>query len=427
MPQRVLLLATICSLILTWLPATGLPLAAQEEPLQVYVLVGQSNMQGHADVRTLPHLQTGSKTRLLLEKIVDEQGRPRLIDNVWIAYRSANGEKSGTLTTGFGANDNKFGPELTFGICMQQRVQQPILLIKAAWGGKSLHTDFRPPGSGPYRFSESQLANLKRQGKDVDELRQEKASASGVYYRHTVEHVEHVLGNLDSYYPDYDPDHGYELAGLVWFQGWNDMVDGSTYPARREPGGYDEYSRLLAQLIRDFRKDLSAPQLPVVIGVMGVGGPTQDYGPNQQRYRQTHQNFRDAMAAPAQLDEFQGRVIAVLTENCWDEHLSELVARESAINSRINHARRQNQLQQLIGELVDEGVLSADRQVTLQAEADDRQLERDLREAYRRHAFTDEELEILTTGKSNAAYHYLGSGKIIARIGQAFADAMPLD
>jgi len=26
--------------------------------------------------------------------------------------------------------------------------------------------------------------------------------------------------------PNYDKSRGYELTGLVWFQGWNDMVDG---------------------------------------------------------------------------------------------------------------------------------------------------------------------------------------------------------
>ena len=35
---------------------------------------------------------------------------------------------------------------------------------------------------------------------------------------------------------------------------------------------YDEYSHLLAHFIRDVRKDLSAPKMPFVIGVLGVDG-----------------------------------------------------------------------------------------------------------------------------------------------------------
>ncbi len=65
--------------------------------------------------------------------------------------------------------------------------------------------------------------------------------------------------------PEYDEKAGYELAGFVWLQGFNDLVDGQTYPNEN----YDEYSRLLSHFIRDVRKDLSAPKMPFVIGVLG--------------------------------------------------------------------------------------------------------------------------------------------------------------
>ena len=100
-----------------------------------------------------------------------------------------------------------------------------------------------------------------------------------------VEHVKKVLGDIKRVVPDYDAAQGYELAGFAWFQGWNDMVDGGTYPNRDKPGGYDAYSTAMAHFIRDVRKDLNAPKLPFVIGVLGVGGPTAEYGPDQQRYK----------------------------------------------------------------------------------------------------------------------------------------------
>ena len=31
------------------------------------------------------------------------------------------------------------------------------------------------------------------------------------------------MAEIKSVYPGYDPEQGYELAGFVWFQGWNDM------------------------------------------------------------------------------------------------------------------------------------------------------------------------------------------------------------
>jgi Carbohydrate esterase, sialic acid-specific acetylesterase len=127
------------------------------------------------------------------------------------------------------------------------------------------------------------------------------------------------VGDIKRVVPDYDEKEGYELAGFAWFQGWNDMVDGGTYPNRDRPGGYDAYSSAMAHFIRDVRKDLGAPELPFIIGVLGVGGPTAEYGPDQQRYKSTHDNFRNAMAAPAKLPEFKGNVAAVLTEQYWDQ------------------------------------------------------------------------------------------------------------
>ena len=53
--------------------------------------------------------------------------------------------------------------------------------------------------------------------------------------------------------PHYDSQRGYELAGFVWFQGFNDMVDSWTYHKQMPPGGYDFYGDLLAHFIRDVR------------------------------------------------------------------------------------------------------------------------------------------------------------------------------
>ena len=122
-----------------------------------------------------------------------------------------------------------------------------------------------------------------------------------------MEYIGKVLADIKRVCPVYDEKEGYELAGFVWFQGWNDMCDNHTYPDGNKPGGYDLYSELLAHFIRDVRKDLSAPKMPFVIGVMGVGGASD-----------TPNYFRQAMAAPADMDEFKGNVVAVETAPYWD-------------------------------------------------------------------------------------------------------------
>lgn len=377
------------------------PLCAKE-PLKVYVLVGQSNMQGHADISTFDHLGLDPRTAPILNEMRNANGTPRVCENIWISSIGNGGaeeEYHGQLTAGFGAigRGTKIGPEFTFGIYMQKIVNEPILIIKTAWGGKSLNTDFRPPSSGPYEFNESQLESLKKQGKDIDQAKAERAQVSGQYYRLMLEHVNKVLQDIKRVYPAYDPEAGYKLAGVVWFQGWNDMVDQGTYPNRSKPGGYDLYSKLLAQFIRDVRHDLSAPEVPFVIGVMGVGGPVDEYGPGEQRYKSTHDNFRKAMAAPAAMPEFKGNVTAVLTEKYWDAELSELMARGGKVKAKAQELNKDESL--------------------------NRQQRDEALAKFRAELYTPRELEVLK-GSSNAGYHYNGSAKIMAQIGKGFAEAM---
>jgi alpha-galactosidase len=373
--------------------------AAAKKPVIVFILAGQSNMQGHAKVSTFQHIGMDPATKPMLVEMLAADGKPKVCERVWISsIGCAEAEQTGKLTAGFGATTEKIGPEFTFGLYMQKFTDAPILLIKTSWGGKSLNTDFRPPGAGPYVFNETQLAGFQKQNKDVAAMKAEKVKATGVYYRLMIEHVKKVLADIKRVVPDYDAAQGCELAGFVWFQGWNDMVDGSTYPNRDRPGGYDAYSTAMAHFIRDVRKDLSAPKLPFVIGVLGVGGPTAEYGPDQQRYKATHQNFRDAMAAPAQLPEFKGNVVAVRTEKYWDQELTAA-------------KKKDNEIKQWAKKLATEGKLKpAEEKAAL--------------DKLRAEGLTERERQVLEKGISNLEFHYLGSAKILGGIGKGLAEAM---
>ncbi|MEY3459215.1 MAG: hypothetical protein RL215_2372 [Planctomycetota bacterium] len=298
--------------------------SAQGKPLKVFILAGQSNMEGHAAIRTFDYIGRDPLTAPILREMRNPDGTPRVCDKVWMSYLtgpydgSANGEGLGKLTTGFGARGDqptrdggKIGPEFTFGIYMEKALQQPILIIKTAWGGRSLNTEFRPPSAGPYRLPKEtqKVWDQHPQGahgvpklEDRKKWQDAKDAASGVFYRMMVDHVKKVLTDPGRVCAEYDEKAGYELAGFVWLQGFNDLVDGQTYPN----GNYDEYSRLLSHFIRDVRKDLSAPEMPFVIGVLGVGGESEN------------EAFRKAMAAPADMPEFKGNVIAVPTAPFWD-------------------------------------------------------------------------------------------------------------
>ncbi len=386
--------------ILSTLIAFTLPTHAK--PLQVYILAGQSNMQGHAKITTMEHIGMDPATKPMLAEMTGADGKPKVCERVWISSigcsKDDTTEQTGKLTAGFGATTEKIGPEFTFGLYMQKFTDAPILLIKTSWGGKSLNTDFRSPGAGPYVFNESQLAGFAKQGKDVAAMNAEKAKATGVYYRLMIEHVKKVLADPKRVVPGYDAAQGYEIAGFAWFQGWNDMVDGGTYPNRDKPGGYDAYSTAMAHFIRDVRKDLNAPKMPFAIAVLGVGGPTAEYGPDQMRYKPTHDNFRNAMAAPAQLPEFKGNVAAILAEKYWDQELTAAKKKDGDIRQKAKKLAAESKL------------TPADEKAAL--------------EKMRTEGLTERERAVMEKGISNAEFHYLGSAKILGGVGKGLAEAI---
>ena len=383
-------------------PSLFLLLAAlglQAAPTKVFILVGQSNMEGHAKVETIDYIGEDPATAPLLKRMKGPDGKtPAEGEGVWISYLTGSGDKNGEgfgkLTTGYGSRQDptkdggKIGPEYTFGLAMDRAYQEPVLLIKAAWGGKSLNYDFLSPGAGPYPRTPSDLE------KDRHPL-----ANSGHYYRLMLAHVRQVLANPGRVCPGYDPKQGYEIAGFIWFQGFNDMVDSNFYP--RLPKGstvnrYAKYSDFMAAFIRDVRKDLGVPKMPFVIGVMGVGGkePGED-----------NLAFREAMAAPASLPEFKGNVTAVRTGPFWDESLAAIQA-------------KRDKVRQMAFELKNKNAKSAN--------ADGKMTEaqqRDYLKAYEAKVVTEAEAAQWKRGASNAGYHYLGCAKTFALMGEAFAEA----
>jgi alpha-galactosidase len=374
----------------------GVASQAAAKPLKVFILAGQSNMQGHVNVSTFDSLADDPKTAQILKEMRNANGTPRVCEKVWISSVGCAGdgwkdviEQKGKLTAGFGASTSEIGPEFTFGIYMEKQLNEPILIIKTAWGGRNLVGDFRPPSAGKRVFNDTIVKGWKGMGVDpVREAARHNSELNGVFYRHMIEYVRKVLADIKPVVPGYDPNQGYELAGFVWFQGFNDLVDGWSYPNQNQPGGYDEYSQLLADFIRDVRKDLSAPKMPFVIGVMGIGGVKEDKKPPQMYFRQ-------AQVAPTLLPEFKGNVVAVQTAPYWDDDLEALQARMDACWPKVD------------ARVAAEKNTSWENKMKVMAEN-----------------FKPEEWKRLRAGASNGGYHYLGAAKIMAPIGKAFAEAM---
>lgn len=269
------------------------PAADPPRPVRVYILAGQSNMEGKAKLSLAEYQAKQPATRELYK---DLRRGDRWVerDDVWVKFL----DRKGKLTAGFGS-PSCIGPELGFGAVVGDHHAEPVLLIKAAWGGRSLSRDFRPPSAGlpAAAVLEKMLAEQRKRKPDtsLEDVKQQ----FGASYRAMLAEVRETLGNLKALFPEYSGQ-GHELAGFVWFQGWNDMIN---------PDATAEYTTNLTHFIRDVRKDLKSPRLPVVLGQMGVGGEAPDANVKK---------FKTAQAAVLNVAEFKGNVALVKTDAFWD-------------------------------------------------------------------------------------------------------------
>lgn len=270
------------------------PAPAINGKLKVFILAGQSNMQGHGQVSN-PDEKPGTFDYYLGTEpenyghLVDNNGVHLVRDDVWIT--TTDQQKQGWLTVGYGVSEDKIGPEYAFGLVMGDYYQDPVLLLKTAWGGKSLAVDFRPPSAGPYPVPAA-------------------AGDTGWFYREMISRVDGVLADLLAHFPDYDGK-GYEIAGFGWHQGWND---------RGDVPRVDAYEENLVNFINDVRTDLQTADMPFVVANSGFSGIDLWDKNTSQFYRLTTlQNAQIAVADSAKYPQFAGNVDAVDTRGFWRE------------------------------------------------------------------------------------------------------------
>ena len=260
-------------------------LNAQVKPLKIFILAGQSNMEGQAVVDltgkdyndgkgTLATLFSDPIKGPTFKHLKTADGKWAVRDDVWIRYQREGAPLlAGPLGIGYSVygDTHHFGVELQFGHVMGEGLKNQVLLIKTAWGGKSLDVDFRPPSSG---------------------------GQVGPYYTKMIAEIREALANLKTDFPGYDG-RGYELAGFVWWHGWNDFCDAKMVPV---------YEKNLVNLIHDVRKDLQSPKLPVVIG--DLTGP---WLKGARDFPQAALAIKHAQKAAAHKQEFTGTVKLVET------------------------------------------------------------------------------------------------------------------
>ena len=215
--------------------------------LKVFVLAGQSNMVGFGTV-------LGDKPGTMQYHIKNDKdkyghlvkdGSPIVRKDVYVVNLSAPGKQkeAGFLDVNFGALANHIGPEYGFGWAVGDYYEDPVLIIKCSWGGRSLKHNFLPPS----------IEDYPKPQKDGDK---------GFQYAEVIRHVKEVTGDLKKYVPEYKGK-GYEIAGFGWHQGWNDAM-------KKEM--VDEYESNLTHFVADVRKDLGVKGLPFIVATSGMGG-----------------------------------------------------------------------------------------------------------------------------------------------------------
>lgn len=333
----------ICVLAMTHITSVVAPAEGGKNKLKVFILSGQSNMEGVCNVSTIDFIGEDKKHGHLLKKFKPDGKTLVTRDDVWVANRGHYGK----LASGYGARrgdalGSNIGPEYAFGYFIGDAIEEQVLLVKYAPGGRSLYTNFRPPAAG------------LPEGADPEKF--------GEDYRGLVAYVHDTMNSLKKHFPGYDESAGYEIAGFVWFQGYNDMFGQSSRK---------EYGQNLVHLIKDLRKEFKAPKMKVVVGVMGVNGPLNEVNPKQKDVRngQRFVNF---------VPEFKGNVKAVET-----------------------------------GQLLHPQILEIKCAGWLYPE-------RDLKKT----PITSQEQAMLNRATSAKGYHYFGSGRFFILAGKTFADTM---
>jgi len=245
-------------------------------PLKVFILAGQSNMEGQGIVDkgngSCAACVKDPRTAKDFAELVDNHGNWTIRDDVWIWYNEGG---HGKLSVGYGFKSNKVGPELGFGMVVGDGLKEQVLVVKTAWGGKSLGVDFRPPSSG---------------------------GTVGPYYLEMVQDIHQVLANLTNLFPDYDSTRGYRIIGLGWHQGWNDGCSADLVK---------EYELNLVNLIKDLRNELGSTLL-FSIPISGFGGWNQTID-RRLGIMQAQLNVGNWTLYP----EFQNNVVSEETRDFW--------------------------------------------------------------------------------------------------------------
>ena len=242
--------------------------ADMTKPVQVYILMGQSNMLNFGKIK-------GDKEGTLENAVKNKKLYPYLIDGEgnWTTRKDVrNVRVMGSGTGGMRTFNNEWmtikgggvGPEIGIGHHVGQVTDAPVMILKSCIGNRALGWDLLPPGSESFEFTDSKGVTWIHPGYKGSPERWVKGSEpkkinwyAGMQYDGDTSRAKKVLSELDKYYPGAN---GYEIAGFFWWQGDRDS---------RSQALSSRYEKNLAHLIKQLRKDFDSPNAKFVCATLG--------------------------------------------------------------------------------------------------------------------------------------------------------------
>lgn len=272
-------------------------------PFKITYLTNQANGLGWIARTDIPGtLSTVVKEGRKFPYLLDDRGNWVERKDVWYKGVVTAGANK-WLSVGCGAGSNSIGPELGFGHIVGNHHDEPVLILKASQGNRSLGWDYLPPGSKSFEHEGSIYAGYKDSPSRWEKGTKPKPINwyAGKQYDDCFREAHKVLNNFDETFPQWKG-RGYEVAGFVWWQGHKD--GGEPYASR--------YEQNLVHLIKTLRKEFDAPTAPCVLATIGFDG-WQMKGP--------HKIVAEAQLAVSgdkgKYPEFRGNVLTVETRGFW--------------------------------------------------------------------------------------------------------------
>jgi len=249
--------------------------ADMSKPVQVYILLGQSNMLGAGRI-------AGDRAGTLEHAVKAKKKYPYLVDDAgnWTVRKDVRYVRvMGSGTGRMGRHNNEWmtikvkgrgiGPEYGIGHYVGHATDAPVMILKSCIGNRSLGWDLLPPGSERYEVEEKdrrtgQTKTFVYAGYKDSPAKWEKGTEpkkigwyAGMQYDGDIANAKTVLAELGKHYPGAKK---YEVAGFFFWQGDKD---------RYNAAHADRYEKNLVHFIKQLRKDFNAPKAKFVVATLG--------------------------------------------------------------------------------------------------------------------------------------------------------------